>query len=64
MQLEGVCTIPMGGIFIQIFWQIDDLNSLKWAFLHPKIQNISSSHPVCQTIATQNNEKQALGNEP
>lgn len=47
MQLEGISTITMRGIFIQIFWQVDDLNGVKWAFLHPKHRIVSSNRLVC-----------------
>ena len=33
MQLEGVCTIAVGGVAIQVLGQVDDHDSLKGAFL-------------------------------
>ena len=34
VQLEGVRSVTMSCIFIQVLGQIDNLNGLKWAFLH------------------------------
>lgn len=47
----------MRGIFIQIFWQIDDLNGIEWASLRSKHRIQSSNHLVCQ-ITISNNLKQ------
>ena len=33
VQLEGIWPIAMCGILFQIFWKVDDLNGIKWAFL-------------------------------
>lgn len=34
VQLEGIWPISMGSLLRQICWQVDDLNGIKWAFLH------------------------------
>jgi hypothetical protein len=39
VQLKGIGAITMGGVFIQILRQVNDLNCFKWAFLHQKINN-------------------------
>jgi len=33
VELEGVGTITMGGIFVEILWKVDDVNGSKGAFL-------------------------------
>lgn len=33
MELEGVGTVTMGCILLQVAWKINDVNGLKWAFL-------------------------------
>ena len=36
MKLEGVCTISMRGLLLQILWQVDDHDSIERAFLYSK----------------------------
>jgi hypothetical protein len=40
MELEGVGTIAMCGILVKIFRKIDNLDGLKWAFLHNNKQEL------------------------
>ncbi len=40
MELEGVGTIAMCGILVKIFRKIDNLDGLKWAFLHDNQQEL------------------------
>ncbi len=37
MQLEGVCTVPVGGVFLKVARKIDDVDGLKRAFLDKKV---------------------------
>ena len=34
MELKRVGTVTVSGIPFQIFWKVDDVESLKWTFLH------------------------------
>lgn len=40
MQFKGVRTITMGGILVQVFRQIDNLDCFKWAFLKEHVKQI------------------------
>jgi hypothetical protein len=33
VQLEGIWTISVSSILLQVFWKVDDFNRIKWAFL-------------------------------
>lgn len=39
MQFEGIRSISMGGVFLQVLWEVDDHDSVKGAFLR-KSQSI------------------------
>lgn len=37
VQFECIWPIAMGGILFQIFWEVDDLDGIKWAFLQQEL---------------------------
>lgn len=42
VKLEGIWTITVSSVLIQILWQVDNLNGLKRAFLHAKAKKLKS----------------------
>ena len=45
MKFEGIRSISMGGVFLQVLREVDDHDSVKGAFLH-KSQSINKNCPL------------------
>ena len=61
MEFEGVRTITMSSVLIQILWQVDDLNGLKRAFLKGKQRyNIKLNYPKIYYINPKYNTKDQM----
>ena len=43
MKLEGVCTVSVRGLLLQILWQIDDHDCIERAFLDSRYEDRSQA---------------------